>query len=150
MTVTLSRLYADDASANAAIHALCAAGLAPEGIGLMSAVRARAPDDAPADAHRAGVGTVAGKAASRLADFGLLVLPGVRPVVAAGWLAAMIAAALVEGTAGDISAALALAGVGRQAASGFLSNLRKGLALVSIRVPAQDRARYEAILASPA
>ena len=62
----------------------------------------------------------------------------------------MIAAALVEGTAGDISAALALAGGGRQAASGFLSNLRKGLALVSMRVPAQDRARYEAILASPA
>ena len=100
MMITLSRLYPDDYSAGNAIRELRAAGLAEDDMGIIAStgrMRMRNADLENGDdridgdgseTDGAGVGAMMGGAAGLLADLGLLAaLPGIGPVVAAGWLA---------------------------------------------------------------
>ena len=59
----------------------------------------------------AGIGAGIGGAAGLLAGLGLLAIPGVGPVVAAGWLVATAAGAAAGGITGGIVGALTQAGV---------------------------------------
>ncbi|MBB3452658.1 hypothetical protein FHT86_000914 [Rhizobium sp. BK313] len=71
----------------------------------------------------AGVGAVAGGAGRLLAGLGMLAIPGVGPVVAAGWLVAALAGAaggaVVGGAAGGMVGALVKSGVPEEDANGF-------------------------------
>ena len=164
MMITLSRLYADPAAAENAVRELQAAGLPDDDIGIIASTRSvrlrnadlRNGDDTDGEDERAqarmgaGVGAMLGGAAGLLAGMGLLALPGIGPVVAAGWLASAITGAVSGGAAGGVIGALVEAGVSENDAGQFLEAIRRGGTLVTIRIAAQDRALYKEILDSAA
>src|SRR5436305_1477360 len=103
-------------------------------------------DRAEGAAKGAGIGATIGGVAGLLAGLGLLAIPGIGPVVAAGWLASTAAVAAAGGAAGGLVGALTQSGIGEQEAHAYAEGLRRGGTLVTVRVPDTDRARVEAIL----
>jgi hypothetical protein len=81
-----------------------------------------------------------------LAGLGLLAIPGIGPVVAAGWFVSLAAGAAVGGTAGGIIGALTQSGVSEDEAHTYAEGVRRGGTLVTARVPEADEGRYRAIL----
>jgi hypothetical protein len=167
MTVTISRLYDDYASAERAVRDLEAAGVPRDDISIVASnadnwYSDKGRSDAPArrvdrDADGtddraegagagAGIGAAVGGVAGLLAGLGLLAIPGLGPVVAAGWLASTAAGATAGAATGGIVGALMQAGVDEDEAHVYAEGIRRGGTLVSARVPDGDRARYEAIL----
>ncbi|HEX3860562.1 MAG TPA: hypothetical protein VHY35_02615 [Stellaceae bacterium] len=94
----------------------------------------------------AGVGAAIGGMAGILAGIGMIAIPGLGPVVAAGWLVSTAAGALAGGAAGGVIGALTQAGVSEEDAHVYAEGIRRGGTLVTARVPDADRTRYEAIL----
>ena len=94
----------------------------------------------------AGIGAAIGGVAGLLAGLGLLAIPGLGPVVAAGWLASTAAVAAAGGATGGIIGALTQAGVDENEAHTYAEGIRRGGTLVTARVPEFDRARAEATL----
>lgn len=166
MTVTISRLYDDYAAASQAVLDLEAAGLSSSEISIVASnadnwyrgsrtgTRTRrvdkdhdGTDDRIEGAEAgAGIGAVLGGAAGLLAGLGLIAIPGIGPVVAAGWLVATGAGLVAGGAAGGIIGALTQAGVSKEEAHVYAEGVRRGGTLVSARVPDRERTRYEAIL----
>ena len=172
MTVTISRLYDTYAAAADAVRNLEAAGVPHGDISIVSnnSDNWYSPGDAPAglgattqtgkiDRDRdgrddraegagagAGIGAAAGGIVGLLTGLGLLAIPGVGPVVAAGWLVATAAGAAVGGTAGGILGALTQAGTPEEDARMYAEGVRRGGTLVSARVPDRDRSRFEVVL----
>ncbi|MFA6154209.1 general stress protein [Mesorhizobium sp.] len=95
----------------------------------------KAADDA---AGGAGLGAVVGGAGGLLAGLGLMAIPGVGPVVAAGWLAATavgaVSGAVVGGAAGGIVGALTDSGVSEDDAHVYAEGVRRGGTLVTAKV----------------
>ena len=81
-----------------------------------------------------------------LAGLGLLAIPGLGPVVAAGWLAATAVGAAAGAATGGVVGALTEAGLSKEEAPLYAEGVRRGGTLVSARVPDGDRARLEGIL----
>ena len=84
----------------------------------------------------------------------MLAIPGIGPVVAAGWLASAALGAVVGGavggTAGGVVGALTNAGVSREEADVYAEGVRRGGTLVSAKVPDDKLAiAEEAINALP-
>jgi hypothetical protein len=165
MTVTISRLYNDYASASQAVSDLEAAGLPAADISVVASNagnwygrdRGRkmdrvdrdhdGTDDRVEGAEKgAGIGAAVGGTAGLLAGLGIMAIPGIGPVVAAGWLAAAAAGALAGGATGGIIGALTQAGVGKDEAHLYAEGVRRGGTLVTARVPDGERSRYEGIL----
>jgi hypothetical protein len=94
----------------------------------------------------AGIGAGVGGAAGLLAGLGLLAIPGLGPVVAAGWLAATAVGAAAGAATGGIVGALTEAGVSKEDAPLYAEGVRRGGTLVSARVPDADRARLDSVL----
>jgi hypothetical protein len=93
-----------------------------------------------------GVGATVGGIAGLLAGLGIMAIPGVGPVVAAGWLASTALGAVVGGAAGGIIGALTDAGVPEEHAHVYAEGLRRGGTLLTARVSDADRARIETML----
>ena len=164
MTVTISRLYDDAQAAHRAVMDLEAAGIPSRDISMVasnadnwydgSSKRSRKVDrDADGTDDRAegagagaGIGAALGGAAGLLAGLGIMAIPGLGPVVAAGWLAATAAGAVAGGATGGIIGALTQSGVSKTDAEVYAEGVRRGGTLVSARVPDGERARCEAIL----
>ncbi len=92
-----------------------------------------APDDSDVGedaAAGAGVGAAVGGAGGLLAGLGLLAIPGIGPVVAAGWLAATaagaIAGAAAGGAVGGIVGAMTSEGVPESEANVYAEGVRRG------------------------
>lgn len=94
-----------------------------------------AGDDA---ATGAGVGALVGGAGGLLAGLGMLAIPGVGPVVAAGWLVATgvgaVAGAAAGGAVGGLVGAMTAQGVPESEANLYAEGVRRGGTLVSARV----------------
>src|SRR5437764_11039432 len=103
-------------------------------------------DRAEGAAKGAGIGATLGGVAGLLAGLGLLAIPGIGPVVAAGWLASTAAVAVAGGATGGLIGALTQSGIGEQEAHAYAEGVRRGGTLVTVRVPDTDRARVETIL----
>jgi len=103
-------------------------------------------DRAEGAAAGAGIGAVAGGVAGVLAGLGLLAIPGLGPVVAAGWLASTAVVAAIGGAAGGIIGALTQWGVSEEEAHTYAEGVRRGGTLVTAHVPEADLARCNAIL----
>jgi hypothetical protein len=169
MTVTISRLYDSYAQATEAVRNLEKAGVPQGDISIVSnnsdnwysEDTARRPTDRPGTIVRdhkgvddpaqgastgMGIGASAGGVVGLLTGLGMLAIPGVGPVVAAGWLASLAVGAAVGGTAGGIIGALTQAGTSKEDAYMYAEGVRRGGTLVSARVADGDRDRYEAIL----
>jgi hypothetical protein len=98
----------------------------------------------------AGVGAVVGGAGGLLAGLGILAIPGVGPVVAAGWLAALavgaVGGAAVGGATGGIIGALTTSGVPEADAHVYAEGVRRGGTLVTAKVDENRYAEAESIL----
>ena len=164
MTVTISRLYDSYTEAQAAVNALEAAGVKHGDISIIAsnADNWYSPDRkagtfpdrdldgkddrAEAAGTGAGVGAAVGGAAGLLAGLGLMAIPGVGPVVAAGWLVSTLAGAAAGGATGGVIGALTQAGVSKADADVYAEGLRRGGAVVSARVADVDASRLQAIM----
>jgi len=94
----------------------------------------------------ATIGTVLGGGAGLLAGLGMLAIPGVGPVVAAGWLIATAVGAGVGAASGGLLGSLVGAGVDEADAHVYAEGVRRGGTLVTARVAEGQRANVEAIL----
>jgi hypothetical protein len=164
MTVTISRLYNNHEDARAAVRALEDAGVAHGDISILAsnADNWYSPDrkvdsypDRDLDGRDdrgeaagagAGIGATVGGTAGLLAGLGVIAIPGVGPLVAAGWLVATLAGAAAGGATGSIVGALTQAGVGKEEADIYAEGLRRGGAVVSARVPENDGPRLQALM----
>jgi len=98
----------------------------------------------------AGIGAVVGGGAGLLAGLGMLAIPGIGPVVAAGWLAATLAGAAagagVGAVSGGIIEAMTSAGVSREDAHLYAEGVRRSGTLVVVRVDESRVDTVEAIM----
>lgn len=160
MTVTISRLYDDYTSAQQAVQRLETAGVPHADISIVAnnsdnwfnadrkvdRDRDGVDDRAEGAGTGAGIGAGVGGAAGLLAGLGLLAIPGLGPVVAAGWLAATAVGAAAGAATGGIVGALTEAGMSKEDAGTYAEGVRRGGTLVTARVADNDRARFETIL----
>jgi hypothetical protein len=164
MTATISRLYDSYADAQRAVTSLEAAGVPHSDLSIVAnnsdnwygadtkvdRDRDGIDDRAEGAATGAGIGAGLGGAAGLLAGLGLLAIPGLGPVVAAGWLASTALGATAGAATGGVVGALTQSGVSEEEAPLYAEGVRRGGTLVSARVPDADRARFEAILSQSA
>ena len=161
MTTTISRLYNSQMEARTAVRDLEAAGLKNGDISIVASnadnlydAKTKSYHDLDGKDDRAegaatggGIGAAAGGAAGLLAGLGLIAIPGVGPVVAAGWLVATLSGALAGGATGGVIGAFAQhAGLSKEDADLYAEGLRRGGAVVSARVGDADAARYQAVM----
>jgi uncharacterized protein (TIGR02271 family) len=92
-------------------------------------------DDDVSDGAGTGatVGTLAGGGAGLLAGLGMLAVPGLGPVVAAGWLVSTLVGAGAGAAVGGLAGALVDAGVDENDAHSYAKGIRRGGALVTVR-----------------
>ncbi|MFC7540541.1 hypothetical protein ACFQU2_15130 [Siccirubricoccus deserti] len=88
-----------------------------------------------------------GGGAGLLAGIGALAIPGLGPIVAAGWLVAALTGAGVGAAAGGLLGALTEAGVGDEHAHVYAEGVRRGGNLVTLRTDDSRATEAEAILA---
>ena len=160
MTATISRLYDNYSDAQKAVGALENAGVAHSDIsivannsdnwyssnGKVDRDRDGVDDRAEGAGKGAGVGAGLGGAAGLMAGLGLLAIPGLGPVVAAGWLAATAVGAAAGAATGGIVGALTESGISKDEAPAYAEGVRRGGTLVTARVTDADKARFEGVL----
>lgn len=144
MTQVVSALYDTYDAAVSAVSALEDAGIPYSEISIISnnVDNRYAPDQrtrTAEDAEKgAGIGAAVGGIGGLLTGLGLMAIPGVGPVVAAGWLVATAAGvatgAVVGGAAGGLVGALTKEGVPEKDAHFYAEGVRRGGTLVSVRV----------------
>lgn len=94
----------------------------------------------------AGVGAAVGGAAGLLAGLGLMAIPGLGPVVAAGWLASTALGVAAGGATGGIVGSLIDSGVPEEHANVYSEAVRRGGTLVSVKTEDHDIDKVQAIL----
>ena len=165
MTKTLTRVYDDYAAAEATVRELKDAGLGDSHIGIVASNadgwhkpggsdvdpkhdkdRDGKDDRAEGAATGGSLGAVAGGAAGVAAGLGMIAIPGIGPVVAAGWLAALAAGAVGGGVAGGLIGALVESGTSKENAELYAEAVRRGGAIVTAKVADDDAARYSVIM----
>jgi hypothetical protein len=168
MTTTISHLYNDYPSAQAAVRELEAAGVDNGDISIVAnnsegwykengddakhvdfkhdKDRDGVDDRTEGARTGAGIGGLAAGAAGLAAGLGLLAIPGIGPIVAAGWAASTLTGVVAGGVAGGVIGALVESGVSKDDAGVYAEAIRRGGALVIARVSDDDAARYRAVL----
>jgi len=107
--------------------------------------------DAAVEEHGGGgtgatIGTLAGGGAGLLAGLGMLAIPGLGPIVAAGWLVSTLVGAGAGAAIGGLAGSLTHAGVDERDAHLYAEGVRRGGALVSVRADDTDFERIADIL----
>lgn len=155
MSKTITGLFDHYSDAEAAVDRLKASGISDSDISIVSNNadgRYKDDDDNAAEGAGAGagIGAAVGGVGGLLTGLGIMAIPGVGPVVAAGWLAATAAGALagavVGGAAGGLIGALTESGVDERDAHVYAEGVRRGGTLVTARVDEARAADAEAIL----
>ncbi|MBB4273251.1 general stress protein [Rhizobium mongolense] len=150
---TVTGLFDDYADARSVVNELESAGIPSDDISIVSN-NGRDQDytsgAAEGAATGAGIGAAVGGTGGLLAGLGLMAIPGVGPVVAAGWLVATAAGAaagaLAGGAAGGLIGSLTNSGVSEEDAHLYAEGVRRGGTLVTARVDESRAAEAEAIL----
>jgi hypothetical protein len=168
MTKTISHLYNDYPAAEAASRELQAAGLDDGDISIVASNadgwykndrsdvkhvdidhdkdRNGVDDRTEGAAKGAAIGGTAAGAAGLAAGLGLLAIPGIGPIVAAGWAASTLAGVVAGGVTGGAVGALVKSGVSKDDADVYAEAIRRGGALVVAKVSEADAARYQTVL----
>ena len=167
MAQAITRLFDNHDQAARAVRDLEAAGIPHEDISLIAnntegrhlTEGRRDPANDGVHESKAGEGALKGATtggllgggAGLLAGLGMLAIPGLGPVVAAGWLASTAVGAVVGaaagGATGGLLGALKHAGHTDEEAHVYAEGVRRGGTLVSVRTANDvDRARAEGIL----
>ncbi|MGE6784502.1 general stress protein [Ensifer adhaerens] len=153
---TVSGLFDDYADARSAVTALEDRGVPSDDISIVSNNagdrygNANESNAAEGAGTGAGLGAAVGGIGGLLTGLGVMAIPGVGPVVAAGWLAATAAGAaagaVAGGAAGGIIGAMTSSGVPEDHAHVYAEGVRRGGAVVTARVDDALQADAEAIL----
>src|SRR4051812_46503001 len=165
MSRTITRLFDDYADAQTAVTELERLGVPHSDLSIVAnnAHGAHAHDghrDGDHDvadvndhgdiSRGASTGAILGGVGGLLAGLGLLAIPGLGPIVAAGWLASTAAGAAIGGAggaaAGGLVGALKNSGHSDEEANVYSEGVRRGGTLVSARVPDDQIARAESVL----
>ena len=147
---TITKVFEHYGHAKQAVSDLEAAGFSSSAISLV-ANKKRTDDSVTAEEGTeagagAGIGAAAGGAVGLLTGLGLMAIPGVGPVVAAGWLASAAVGAVAGGATGGIVGSLIGAGVPDEHAHVYSEALRRGGSLLSVKVEDNEVERAHAIL----
>ena len=147
---TICRVYDSYAQARAAVDAVQGAGVPASDVSIVANkyVSAEHADvDEVSDATKgAGIGGALGGGAGLLAGLGLLAIPGLGPVVAAGWLASTAVGIAAGAATGGIVGALVDAGVDRDHAAVYSESVRRGGTMVTVRARDEDAGRIATLL----
>lgn len=138
---TITGLYDTYDEASRTVKDLEAADVPRDDISIVAS-NADNQVESSAAGHDAAIGATAGGVvgggAGLLAGLGLFAIPGVGPVVAAGWLAALAvgaaAGAAAGGVGGGIIGSLTGSGVSSDDAHVYAEGVRRGGSLVTVRV----------------
>ena len=163
MTQTITRLFDNYSDAKAAVQELETLGVPHDDLSIVASNADGAHGDHDRDGDNDDVnddgdvsrgtstGAVLGGAGGLLAGLGLLAIPGLGPIVAAGWLAATAAGAgigaLGGAATGSIVGALKTAGHTDEEAHVYSEGVRRGGSLLSARVPDSLTQQASAVLA---
>jgi hypothetical protein len=156
MTKVVTALYDTYSEASSAVSALEAAGIPDSDISIVAnnseswhkdERTTKAGEDAAAGA---GAGAVVGGLGGLLTGLGLMAIPGVGPVVAAGWLVATAVGAAtgaaIGGASGGIIGSMTSAGVPEADAHVYAEGVRRGGSLVTARVDDARETEVRSIL----
>jgi hypothetical protein len=153
MTKTVSALYDTYNEASSAVSALEAAGVPHSDISIVAnnSENWHKQSNAGTGAEAgAGAGAAVGGVGGLLTGLGIMAIPGVGPVVAAGWLVATavgaVAGAAVGGAAGGLVGSLTGSGVPERDANVYAEGVRRGGTLVTARVADARATEAQAIL----
>jgi hypothetical protein len=161
MTQTITRLFDDYADATTAVRELEQLGVPHDNLSIVASNADKRHGDHVDQDHEGvndhgdvsrGVSTGAalGGAGGLLAGLGLLAIPGLGPIVAAGWLAATAVGAGIGAAGGaatgSIVGALKNAGHDENDAHVYAEGVRRGGSLVSAKVPDNLVSEAEAVL----
>jgi hypothetical protein len=135
MARTVSRLYDTYGDAQRAVSALEAAGFSTSEIGMVSRYRddETLADTASGKVTGAAAGAVVGGGAGLLAALGVIAIPGIGPLVAAGVLATTLVGAAGGSVVGGLIGALTDYGVSEEDAHLYSEAVRRGSSLVTVR-----------------
>ena len=160
---TIAHTYPTYSEATSVVNALESAGIPHSDISIVSgdktanvggtgdtATGMTSGDPAQGASTGAGtgatLGTVLGGGAGLLAGLGSLAIPGVGPIVAAGWLVAALTGAGVGAAAGGLVGSLTGAGVSEADAQSYQQHVNEGGTLVTARVDDSQAAQVEQIM----
>lgn len=151
---TVTGLFDDYSDASSAVSQLESAGIPSGDISIVSnnGHNHHGGDSNAAEGAGtgAGIGAVVGGAGGLLTGLGLMAIPGVGPVVAAGWLAATaagaVAGAVAGGATGGLIGAMTESGVSEADAHVYAEGVRRGGSLVTAKVDESLVTEAEAIL----
>jgi hypothetical protein len=136
---TITGFFDDEKNARQAARDLEIAGVSPTDVSIIANQADQDWEPVPVREPRPGamgtgasIGAVLGGGAGLLAGLGMLAIPGLGPVVVAGWLAAT--GAVAGAAAGGLVAALTDAGVSSEHARIYAEGVRRGGSLVAARV----------------
>ena len=152
MTKTITGLYDHYSSAQGAVAALEGIGIPHSDISIVAHGRdtGHASNAAEDAGTGAGIGAAVGGVGGLLTGLGMMAIPGVGPVVAAGWLVATAVGAAggaaVGGAAGGLIGSMTNAGVKEADAHVYAEGVRRGGTLVTARVDDSKAAAANAIL----
>ena len=139
---TITRVYDGYDRARRAVAELEEEGVPASDINLIAnkyvCEETEGMDGGSAAAPSAGVGAALGGTAGLLAGLGLIAIPGLGPVVAAGALAATALGAAAGAVGGGVIGALVSAGVPEPEAHVYCEAVRRGGTMVSARVRDED------------
>jgi len=147
---TITRVYDSYAQARRVVDDLRAAGVPDATTSLVANKHVSAAHD-DVDEHTAagtgaGVGAAIGGGAGLLTGLGIMAIPGVGPVVAAGWLVSTLVGAAAGAATGGIVGALVGAGVSKDDAEVYSEAVRRGGTLVTVKAEDADADKVRAIL----
>ena len=160
---TIAHTYSTYSEATSVVNALESAGIPHSDISIISgdktanaagtgntATGMTSGDPAQGASTGAGtgatIGTVLGGGAGLLAGLGSLAIPGIGPIVAAGWLVAALTGAGVGAAAGGLVGSLTGAGVSEADAQTYQQHVNEGGTLVTARVDDSQAAQVEQMM----
>lgn len=158
---TIAHVYDSYSEASRVVTALEAAGIAQDDISLVSGDKAAGSSTGTATGATSGdpeqgaatgagtgatLGTVVGGGAGLLAGLGSLAIPGVGPLVAAGWLVATVTGAGVGAAAGGLAGSLTGAGLSEADAKTHSEGVSRGGTLVTVRTDEAQAERIQHIM----
>jgi Domain of unknown function (DUF2382) len=140
---TITAMFDSYGDASKAVQRLKGAGVPESDISLVAgrdddaraAGQSGTNDDTADDAGKGAlIGGALGGGAGVLAGIGAMAIPGLGPVVAAGWLASTLVGATAGAATGGLIGALTNAGLSEEDAHAYAEGIKRGGTLVTARV----------------
>jgi hypothetical protein len=149
----ITHVYDDASTAREVVSALEDAGFTSSEISIVKqhgetvgTTTAADTDDNDGAKTGATIGLVAGTGAGLLASLGMIAIPGIGPLVAAGVLATTLATAAAGTVTGGLLGALVDYGVSPEHAEVYAENVRRGGTLVSVKADGERLGEAEEIM----